>query len=253
MYHEGRASKELLSLAKGPDNRVKRYTGCNANGFRFHTQDRERKRKTQNSGVVVEGEHDGRVIDFYGVIIEVIELEYLLGQNRVMLFKCDWWDVKDNTSIQIDKDWNITSVNVSRTWYKDQPFVLASQAKQVFYIEDLKLGKHWRVVERTQPRGSFDVPEQFEEQLISGEEPYQEHVPDEVFESMEIDEMPSLERDDMIPLGCTDVDNILHDQPMENVDEEDNNFINDSDIEEDSCSDDIDKDDTFSNDECESD
>ncbi|CAK9143869.1 unnamed protein product [Ilex paraguariensis] len=94
---------------------------------------------------------------------------------------------------------------------------------------------------------------QFEEQLISGEEPYQEHVPDEVFESMEIDEMPSLERDDMIPLGCTDVDNIFHEQPMENVDEEDNNFINDSDIEEDYCSDDIHKDDTFSNDECESD
>ncbi|CAK9171826.1 unnamed protein product [Ilex paraguariensis] len=93
----------------------------------------------------------------------------------------------------------------------------------------------------------------FEEQLISGEEPYQEHVPDEVFESMEIDEMPSLERDDMIPLGCTDVDNIFHEQPMENVDEEDNNFINESDIEEDYWSDDIHKDDTFSNDECESD
>ncbi|CAK9178211.1 unnamed protein product, partial [Ilex paraguariensis] len=92
----------------------------------------------------------------------------------------------------------------------------------------------------------------FEEQLISGEEPYQEHVSDEVFDSMEIDEMPSLKRDDMIPLGCTDVDNILRDQPMENLDEEDDNFINDSDIKEDSYSDDIDIDDTFINDECES-
>ncbi|CAK9179034.1 unnamed protein product [Ilex paraguariensis] len=53
---------------------------------------------------------------------------------------------------------------------------------------------------------------------------------------MEIDEMPSIERDDMIPLGRIDVDNILRDQSMENVDEEDDNFINISDIEGDSCS-----------------
>ncbi|CAK9149924.1 unnamed protein product [Ilex paraguariensis] len=69
---------------------------------------------------------------------------------------------------------------------------------------------------------------------------------------MEIDEMPSLERDDMIPLGCTDVDNILCDQPMENLDEENDNFISYSDIEEDSYSDDIEKDDKFINNECDS-
>ncbi|CAK9180836.1 unnamed protein product, partial [Ilex paraguariensis] len=92
----------------------------------------------------------------------------------------------------------------------------------------------------------------FEEQLIFGDEAYKEHLSDDVFDSMEIDEMPSLERDNMIPLGCTDVDNILCDQSKENVDEEDDNFINESDIKEDSCSDDIDKDDTFINEECDS-
>ncbi|CAK9151904.1 unnamed protein product, partial [Ilex paraguariensis] len=90
----------------------------------------------------------------------------------------------------------------------------------------------------------------FEEQSISGEVPYQEYVLDEVFDSMEIDEMPSLERDDTIPLERTDVDNILRDQTLENVDEEHENFINDNDIEEDSYSDDTDKDDKFINDEC---
>lgn len=57
LYYQGinSVSDQLLSLARGPDKRVFRYKGCNINGLRFHSKDREMERKTQNSGVVVQG------------------------------------------------------------------------------------------------------------------------------------------------------------------------------------------------------
>ncbi|KAK4411777.1 hypothetical protein Sango_0250700 [Sesamum angolense] len=72
--HSELANDELISLANGPDTRVKHYTGCNINGCRFHTKDRENNKKTQNSGVVVEGEHNKKIIDFYGIVKDIIEM-----------------------------------------------------------------------------------------------------------------------------------------------------------------------------------
>ncbi|KAG8371561.1 hypothetical protein BUALT_Bualt13G0100800 [Buddleja alternifolia] len=68
------ATDELVSLANGPDTRVKYYNGCNVNGFRFHTKDHESNKKTQNSGEVVDGEHNQKIIEFYGVITDIIEM-----------------------------------------------------------------------------------------------------------------------------------------------------------------------------------
>ncbi|KAL0367533.1 UNVERIFIED_CONTAM: hypothetical protein Sradi_3643400 [Sesamum radiatum] len=127
LHFEGLANDELISLANGPDTRVKHYTGCNVNGFRFHTKDRENNKKTQNSGVVVEGEHNKKIIDFYGVVKDIIEVDYLHGAKRVLIFKCDWWNLNDRSGIQMDRNSNITNVNVCKTWYVDQPFVLAYQ------------------------------------------------------------------------------------------------------------------------------
>ncbi|KAG5539964.1 hypothetical protein RHGRI_020261 [Rhododendron griersonianum] len=46
-------SEELRALARGPDDVGKRYREYIINGFRFHTREVERRRKSQNSGVVV--------------------------------------------------------------------------------------------------------------------------------------------------------------------------------------------------------
>ncbi|KAG5601186.1 hypothetical protein H5410_032556, partial [Solanum commersonii] len=58
--------KKLYPLAMGPDVRGRRYPGCIVNGVRYHTQSRDELRKSQNSGIVVEGYHENKVIDFYG-------------------------------------------------------------------------------------------------------------------------------------------------------------------------------------------
>ena len=143
------ASRDLIQLAQGSDKRVTRLTTCTINSHRFHTKNRETRKKPQNSGVVVQADHEGKMIDFYGVLDDIIELSYI-GSKKVLIFKCEWWDVGNKKRINVD-EFDFVSVNITKTWYKDQPFVLATQVQQVFYANDIKLGKDWRVVQRMQP------------------------------------------------------------------------------------------------------
>ena len=53
MRHEGAFSKHILSLSHGQSTSVTCYIGYIINGFRFHTREQEKGKKTQNSGVIV--------------------------------------------------------------------------------------------------------------------------------------------------------------------------------------------------------
>ena len=68
---------------------------------------------------------------YYGVIKEIWEVDYVMF--RIPVFKCDW--VESNNGVKVD-ELGFTLVDLSRLGYKSEPFILASQAKQVFYIED---------------------------------------------------------------------------------------------------------------------
>ncbi|KAK0572174.1 hypothetical protein LWI29_027307 [Acer saccharum] len=159
LHHKGlvEATDELYSLSCGPDLRVNSYNSCIINGVRFHTKAHDERHTTQNSGVVVPREHDDNVVDFYGVVIAVLQLNYILGY-KVLLFKCQWFDT-DVKKRRIHKDYHLTSINVSREWYKSDPFVLAMQAQQVFYVDDYKFGTNWKVVQYIQRRHLWDIPE----------------------------------------------------------------------------------------------
>ncbi|KAG7942265.1 hypothetical protein I3843_16G093900 [Carya illinoinensis] len=98
------------------------YTACIINGKRFHTTQRELRRRTQNSGVVVTGDENTNNVDFYGVINEIVELHYM-GRRRVYLFMCDWFD-----------------------------------ASQCFYIRDIRAKGRWFVVQHYTNRNVYDIP-----------------------------------------------------------------------------------------------
>ncbi|KAH6775537.1 hypothetical protein C2S52_013098 [Perilla frutescens var. hirtella] len=49
-------SYDLLSLSRGPTKYVKSFNGYAVNGFRFRIEDRDRRSRTQNSGVCVVGD-----------------------------------------------------------------------------------------------------------------------------------------------------------------------------------------------------
>ena len=83
---------------------------------------------------------------YYSVLTEVVELHYL-GGNRVVLFNYDWWDV-------INIGWRIKNdeydyVFVNFTWMLsiDEPFVLTSQVKQVFYVKNSNKPNWYTVIE----------------------------------------------------------------------------------------------------------
>lgn len=133
------ASKELEVLALGPTRKAKKFTGYVVNGYRFHTTSRDSRCTTQNSGVFVSAQtisfansRDQNPIvgsvNYYGSIEEILELDYW-GEFTVVLFKCRWY--------QEEKDpYGLTRVNFKKLSHKSDPYVLASQVQQVFYVED---------------------------------------------------------------------------------------------------------------------
>ena len=73
---------------------------CRVNGVRYSTVAREKHLKTQNSGVMTKETHRGEAIEFYGVLKEVLELQYnsnLQRRRLVVLFRCDWYNQEGKT------------------------------------------------------------------------------------------------------------------------------------------------------------
>ena len=99
-------------------------------------------RRVQNSGVsittttmqVSSSKDKNPVISdmtFYGVIQEIWEIDY--HQLSFVLFKCDWVD--NRSGVKVD-ELEFTIVDLKRIGHKSDPFVLASQAKHIFYVKD---------------------------------------------------------------------------------------------------------------------
>ena len=192
------ATDDLWSIANGPLVTIKLYSGCISNGVRFHTKDRDSHHKSQNSGVVVEGNtHEGKTVTFYGNLYRVWELSYMFGR-RVVLFQYEWFNTSRSRFIKADA--HFTSIDVRSHWCKNDPFVLPIQVKQVFYVNDTKFGDHWKVVERLQHRGIWDILEK-EDDL--------EDAPTDVFQQDETTNVvPNIDIDDSVEVRFTrdDVD-----------------------------------------------
>ncbi|KAF7153609.1 hypothetical protein RHSIM_Rhsim01G0162500 [Rhododendron simsii] len=194
------ATEDLWSLANGPLVNVNIYSGCISNGIRFHTKDRDSHRKSQNSGVMVEGDHEGKTIGFYGNLCRVWELHYICGR-RVVLFQCEWFNTGRSRFTKADA--HFTSIDVRSRWYKNDPFVLPIQVKQVFYVNDTKFGDHWKVVERLQHRGIWDIP-----QRDDGLEPSDASATDVFQQEETTNAVPNIVVDDSVEVRLTrdDVD-----------------------------------------------
>ena len=98
---------------------------CKVNGVPFICEQRDSRRKTQNSGVMVPGGSSG--VDYYGVLHSVVELVY--GEGMIVhLFKCRWFDTSPQ-SMKTDQ-YGILSVNTATSAYEDDPFVFATSVKK---------------------------------------------------------------------------------------------------------------------------
>ncbi|KAK4708890.1 hypothetical protein R3W88_029815 [Solanum pinnatisectum] len=115
--------------------------------------------RTQNYGVVVVGETDKHSdnIDYYGVLTDILELQFT--GRRVVLFECKWFDAYDKTKgVKID-EYGIVGVNWGRFLKINEPFVLADQVSQVFYAND-NSNRGWCVARKVQPRDFYEIVQQ---------------------------------------------------------------------------------------------
>ena len=140
-------SHELLLLAMQPQ-RARVYPTCTVNGVKFVSEERDSRRRTQNSGVMAKGHG----LDYYGVLHSVVELVYAEGM-KVHLFKCRWFDTGAQ-SMKMDQYGNL-SVNTATSAYEDDPFVFATSVKQVFYLDDLVRGDAWKIANIVHPRNIY--------------------------------------------------------------------------------------------------
>jgi hypothetical protein len=171
---------DIFALACGPDLRVKSYSACVVNGVRYCTVERDKNKKTRNSGVACSSSYRSEMIDFYGTLKEIIELEYQAkndGTNSrtrtVVLFRCDWYKL-DGKHTAVRDDGFCKSINIGSLWYKKDCFILATQATQVVYLPDIKNGTNWRIVQTLKHRHLYNVSEI--DGVVSTAAPYQERT-----------------------------------------------------------------------------
>ncbi|XP_042383728.1 uncharacterized protein LOC121975883 [Zingiber officinale] len=156
-------SNDLRSLARGPNVIGIQYHKFVSNGFRFHTKEVERKRKTQNCGVTVRAttssyssikDHNPVLseLDYYGILQNVIELDYG-GGRKVALFECEW--VSKGKRLKLDED-GFMLANFKDVRRHNEPYILASQAMQVFYVEDPN-DCDWHVIITTDARAKYNM------------------------------------------------------------------------------------------------
>jgi hypothetical protein len=150
--------EKLRWHAVGPVGSTLEFKRYVSNGTLFRTRDNDLGKTTQNSGVSVLAEHGPT---YYGLLTRMFELQYYDG-SRYVMFKCDWTNITPNRGYKKD-EYGFVLVNFSHLIHTgeritDDPFILSSQASQVYYIADER-NPNWVVVVTTKPRDVYDIGE----------------------------------------------------------------------------------------------
>ncbi|XP_060194944.1 uncharacterized protein LOC132624136 [Lycium barbarum] len=157
----GEHSQFVKDIALGPGNEVKTMKKCIINGYKFQTEEVSHYKKTNNSGVCIKGDADGSgvTVDYYGVLQEIIQLKYPgYPKKTITLFRCKWFDPCQRGK-RVNRQHNVIEVKHTRQYNLYDPFIIAQNAKQVYYAPyPLHRDKvDWWVVIKTKPVGSIEV------------------------------------------------------------------------------------------------
>ncbi|KAL9674434.1 hypothetical protein QQ045_030706 [Rhodiola kirilowii] len=109
------------------------YVACSAtykvNTYKFHIESHGEGRNTVNSHVYVQGTEGTH---YYGVIEDIIHMRCRTNHRlKIVLFKCRWYDPQFVRSYPSN---GIVIVNSHRPYPRYDPYILAQQAVQVYYV-----------------------------------------------------------------------------------------------------------------------
>ncbi|KAI5343400.1 hypothetical protein L3X38_011276 [Prunus dulcis] len=141
-------SENLRWLAAGPNMAVPLYRSYLIKGIKFNIKAQDDVRTTQNSGVyllahtmqVANAKDKNPILSnmgFYGVIQEIWDLDY----QKFTIPECDWID---SSGLVVD-ELGFTLIDLSKIGHRNDQFVLASQVKQIFFVDD-PMHRGWSVV-----------------------------------------------------------------------------------------------------------
>ncbi|PHT34429.1 hypothetical protein CQW23_26229 [Capsicum baccatum] len=135
-------------LERGPNNVVRRFKEYNVHGFKFRTLRKEYELKTQSSGVVMsaltkkfsngrESVEQSSDDMYYGKLVDIIELNYYGKLN-------------------LESSVNFTRLIHTGAKETDEPFILATDARMVYYVDD-PIDEDWCVVCHMKSRELYDM------------------------------------------------------------------------------------------------
>lgn len=138
---------EINALANESFSSARSYKSCDVNDFRFHVNDVDDRRATQNREVALNADtlsfssrKDGNprlgAVVYFSHLMDIVELRYD-RDLKFVIFKCDWVDPRHGVKTD---DYKFTLVNFNNLMYKEdrisnEPFIIASQAGQVYFVE----------------------------------------------------------------------------------------------------------------------
>ncbi|CAH9094601.1 unnamed protein product [Cuscuta epithymum] len=125
----------IRALAGGISSLARAWPAYIVGGYTFHTTSYGARKKTFNSGICVRSSNfNNATTDWIGTLEEILEVDILCPHPlRVVLFKCKWVDPV--RGMQIHNKYNIVDVKLECVYKVFEPFILAQQASQVFFLE----------------------------------------------------------------------------------------------------------------------
>lgn len=229
----------MKDLDRGPVRKYRSHNGYFVNGYKFHTRSYGNVRVTQNSGVCVKGSvYNDDVCDYYGMLDEVLEVEYHSESARsVVLFKCHWFDPVQG--VKVNQKHGLVDIKYKSKLRTKDPYVLASQSVQVYYASYPSMTrdlKDWWAVVKTKQMGIFELADSVSD--VSDDE----NLDEERFfqENDRIMSTPSTITNEEIEPICLviegeveEVDNIIYEEDIDEEGEfEDLDYDSDEDMED---------------------
>lgn len=146
----------MISLAWRPKRLVKSWPIYTVNGYKFHTKTWSEGMQSYNYGVCVRGTNGELEDDFFGILSDIIELEYPgMPTKKLVVFKCDWFDNTPNRGTRVDRQYGIVEVKESGRYKNYDPFIFAQQVEQVYYTPYPSGHRGWLAVIKTKARSAI--------------------------------------------------------------------------------------------------